>query len=60
MFDLMSALHSYSDGIAVTLAVYFLSPPADAVRNALVVGGIHGVLHGYAAHKLVQSETRIA
>lgn len=45
----------YIDGVAVTAAVYFLSDK-NALRNAAIVGMIHGLLHGYACDKLHEQE----
>lgn len=36
------------DGIATSALGYYLSPPEDALRNALIVGGIHALLHDQA------------
>lgn len=33
------------DGVAITLAVYLLSPANDKIRNAIIVAAIHGTLH---------------
>ena len=35
------------DGVAVTVAAYFLSPPETKLRNAAVIGGLHFFLHSY-------------
>ena len=33
------------DGLVITSAVWFLSPPGDRLRNTLIVGGLHGFIH---------------
>ena len=37
------------DGVVVTALVFFLSPNETRIRNALVVGGAHFVLHNAVA-----------
>lgn len=34
-----------TDGVAITVATFLLSPPETRFRNALIVGGIHYLLH---------------
>lgn len=38
----------YFDGIAVSILVYLLSPDTDKLRNVLVIGGLHMLLHDTA------------
>lgn len=38
----------YIDGYAVALATYLLSPPAEKIRNTIIIGGLHMVLHDTA------------
>ena len=33
------------DGIAVSILAYYLSPSEDKIRNTLIIGGSHGLLH---------------
>ena len=33
------------DGVAVTILAYYLSPSEDKIRNTLIIGGTHGLLH---------------
>lgn len=55
-FKKSSIIEGYADGIVISIAVYFLSPEGDKLRNVLVIGGLHGLLHDYAAHKLLDYE----
>ena len=45
------------DGVAITLLTYMLSPREDKIRNSVIIGGVHGVLHYYTCK--VQSEDRL-
>ncbi len=33
------------DGIAVGIATYMISPQTDKIKNTLIIGAIHGILH---------------
>ncbi len=34
------------DGVVITLLAYYLSPDDTKWRNAIIIGGSHGLLHG--------------
>lgn len=42
------------DGLAVSLAVYWLSPQGDKIRNTLVVAALHGFLHPREVHHEIE------
>lgn len=48
----------YADGIAVMAATYAMSPPQDKIRNTVVIGIVHGALHGFACKKLNERPRR--
>lgn len=52
--QMMKTVRGYADGFAVVAAVYFLSPPSDRLKNCLIVGAVHGALHGWAAMEYVK------
>ncbi len=33
------------DGTVITILAYILSPPETKLRNAIIIGGAHGLLH---------------
>ncbi len=41
-------------GAATMVTTYLLSPDDTAIRNALVVGAVHGGLHWYQKNQSVQ------
>lgn len=58
MDNAQNMLMGYMDGIAVTFATYVLSPPADKIRNSVIIGVIHAVLHPWACDKLHETKER--
>ena len=56
MSTVMNSMWGYIDGIGVMVTTYILSPAGSKVKNTLVVGLVHGVLHGTAANNLVSNE----
>ena len=52
----MDMAKGYMDGIVVTGLVYVLSPPADKIRNAVIIGVAHGLLHPMACDYLHKTE----
>ena len=33
------------DGVAVSIATYILSPPKDKIRNTVIIGVTHYIIH---------------
>ena len=56
MSTVMNSMWGYIDGIAVIGTVYVLSPSGSKLKNSIIVGLVHGVLHGTAANNLVANE----
>ena len=46
--DLLDTAKGFADGIAITIATYIISPPGQKVRNTVIIGSLHAVLHGTA------------
>ncbi len=46
------------DGVAVTILAYYLSPSEDKIKNAVIIGGTHGLLH-FATCKIQTADNLI-
>ena len=46
------------DGIAVAVAVWYLTPPEDRLKNVLIVGSIHYFLHEIIIHRAIRGEQK--
>ncbi len=46
------------DGVVLSILTYYLSPSEDKIRNTLIIGGSHGLLH-MATCKIQMQDTLI-
>ncbi len=45
------------DGVVITILAYVLSPQEDKLRNSIIIGGAHGLLHFYTCK--IQTEDNL-
>ena len=48
----------YLDGWVIAALTYYLSPPEDKLRNTLIIGAAHGILHHYACDFMHMYESK--